>query len=293
MKLKMLSPLVVLFTLLAGWAAAAAGPGEPGSASGTFTIDGKAVALRHAYAMRQPNTFDEKKNDTAILLTENPLPDKKLEGLKDLESASWEKGSSLLLTLDDTGRAIREVVHHSALGEKSLQMSGMTNSEVRIGSQTKDAIAGSAATPKEGDFLGHRYSSDVTFNAPIRDAFREPPPPDAKTGQKLPPGGGEPGKAWRAVHDAILRRDLPALKKMSRPGELPDLPDDELKKGLELMALMSPEKIVIEEGYVSGDEAVLYMTGMQAGEKQYGSVRMTRMGGAWRPAGEKWSNKKP
>ena len=96
-----------------------------------------------------------------------------------------------------------------------------------------------------------------------------------------------------ALHEAILRKDLAAIRKMSLPGEMPDMSDEDLRKGLELMALMSPEKIVIEDGYVRGDDAVLYMSGIQGGEKQYGVVRLSRTGGNWRPAGEKWSNTPP
>jgi hypothetical protein len=265
----------------------------PGEATGSFSIDGKAVSLHHAYAMTQPSDFDETKTDTAILLTEDPLPDKAMENLKDLESAAMGKGNSLLLKLDESGQAIREVVHHSALGDGSLQMSGMTHSEIHVASRSTDAISGSASTAKEEEFLKHPYKSDVRFHAVIRRAFREPPAPDAATGKRLPPGGGEPGKAWMALHQAILRKDLAAIKKMSLPGEMPDMSDEDLKKGLELMAAMAPEKIVIEEGYVRDDDAVLYMTGMQGGEKQYGTVRLSRVAGNWRPAGEKWSNTPP
>jgi hypothetical protein len=289
--------LRAFFVLFAGWVLAgtarAADPIAEGAASGGFALDGKIIALHYAYAMRQQSDFDEKKTDTAILLTEVPVSDKTLEGLKDLEAAARGKDNSLLLKLDDGGHAIREVVHHSVLGETSLQMSGMTHSEVRIASQSKDSISGSAATTGEEKFLEYRYKSDVTFHARIRDAVREPPVPDAKTGRKLPPGGGEPGKAWMALHDAILKRDLATVKKLAGTGSMPELSDEDLKKGLELMVLMSPEKAVFEDGYVAGDDAVLYLTGTQEGEKQYGTVRMTRAGGTWRPAGEKWSNKKP
>src|SRR5258708_29471152 len=103
MKLKKASCLLIVF--FASWAAAgtlrASDSPVPGSASGTFSIDGKAVALHHAYAMRQPDVFDETKTDLAILLTEEPVPDKTLEGLKDLEGASWGKGSSLFLRLNE------------------------------------------------------------------------------------------------------------------------------------------------------------------------------------------------
>ena len=274
-------------------AARAAVTVAPGEADGSFSIDGKTVSLHHAYAMTQPSDFDETKTDTAILLTEDPLPAKAFEELKDLESAAQGKGNSLLLKLDDSGRAIREVVHHAALGDGSLQMSGMTNSEVHVAARTVDAISGSVATAKEEEFLKHRYRSDVRFHALLREAYREPPAPDTATGQKLPPGGGEPGKAWMALHQAILRKDIAAIKKMGPPGEMPDMSDEDLKKGLDLLALMTPEKIVIEDGYVRGDDAVLYMSGMQGGEKQYGTVRLKRTNGSWRPAGEKWSNTPP
>ena len=172
-------------------------------------------------------------------------------------------------------------------------MSGMTHSDVRVAARSAGAISGSVSTAKEEEFLKHSYKTDVRFHAVLRESFREAPAPDAKTGRKLPAGGGEPGKAWMALHAAILRKDVAMIRKMSRPGEMPDMSDDDLKKGLELMAAMTPEKIVIEGGYVRDDDAVLYMTGLQGGEKQYGTVRLSRIAGSWRPAGEKWSNTPP
>ena len=68
--------------------ASPSGAPKPGQASGSFSVDGTAVALRYAYAMVQPDVFDEKKTNTAILLTARPLPDAALAGAKDLESAA-------------------------------------------------------------------------------------------------------------------------------------------------------------------------------------------------------------
>jgi hypothetical protein len=185
------------------------------------------------------------------------------------------------------------VIPHSALGGGNLQMSGMTHSEIHVTSRGRDAISGSVSTPKEEEFLEHRFRSDASFHATIRDAVREAPAPDAKTGTKLPAGGGDPGKAWLALHEAIVKKDLAAVKKLAGPGSIPELSDEDLKKGLEMMAALSPEKIKIEDGYVSGDDAVLYLTGTLGGEKQYGTVRMEKSSGSWKPAGEKWSNTKP
>ena len=287
-------PSIVLAGTVLGTAfVAAVPPPSPGSASGTFSIDGKTVELRYAYAMAQPNTFDEKKTDTAILLTDKEVPESAFAGLKDLESAGrGQTRNSVLFVLGEDGQARREVIHHAALGESNLQISGMTHSDVKITARTVDRIEGSAQTSGAEDFLKHKYQLKAQFQAVIRQAHRDPPPPNAKTGQKLPPGGGEPGKAYLALQDAIRKQDIAAIKKM-KPADMPDMSDEDLKKGLALMAAMTPEKISIDEGYVAGDAAVLYVSGLLEKEKQYGTVNLKKVGGAWHPAGEKWSNTPP
>lgn len=278
-------------------AAAASGspaePGSPGTASGTFSIDGKAIELHFAYAMAQANPFDEKKTDTAILLTDRPLPEAAFSGVKDLEAAGrLEPRNSVLFVLDETGQAMREVVHHDVLGDMSLQMSGMTHAEITLKPRAGDRIEGSARTKGPEDFLKHKYEVKAQFTALVRQARRDAPPPDAKTGQKLPSGGGEPGKAYLALQEAIRKKDLAAIRK-AKPADAPDMSDEDLRKGLEIMAAMTPAKISIDDGYVAGDAAVLYVSGVLEGEKQYGTVKLAKVGGAWRPAGESWSNKPP
>ena len=268
-------------------------PAATGTASGSFSVDGKKIELHHAYAMTQANPFDEKKTDTAILLTDKPLPEAAFAGVKDLEAAGrLEPRNSVLFVLDESGEARREVVHHDTLGDMSLQMSGMTHADVTIKSRTGDRIEGSAQTKGPEDFLKHKYEVKAQFQAPLRQAHRDAPPPDAKTGKKLPQGGGEPGKAYLALQDAIRKKDLAFIRK-AKPADQPDMSDEDLRKGLEIMAAMTPPKITIDDGYVAGDAAVLYVSGVLEGEKQYGTVKLARLGGAWRPAGESWSNKPP
>jgi hypothetical protein len=272
-----------------------ASPESPaaGTASGSFAIDGKTVKLAYAYAMAQPSTFDEKKSDTVILLTDKPIPESVFEKLKDLEDVDrGQKRNSILFKLDESGSAIREVIHHETLGDASLQMSGMTHADVKTGVRTKDRIEGAAQTKGDEEFLHHKYQVNARFNASIRQARQEEPLPDAKTGQKLTAGGGEPGKAYLALHAAIQKKDLAAVRKM-KPADMPDMPDEELKKGLELMAIMTPAKVTINDGYVKGDTAVLYVSGTQEGQKQYATIRMARSSGAWHVGDEKWSDKPP
>jgi len=55
------------------WAATAFA--QPGTATGTMTVNGQRFALRHAYASVQPGSFDEKTEDVRVLLSDIPLDD--------------------------------------------------------------------------------------------------------------------------------------------------------------------------------------------------------------------------
>ena len=42
-----------------------------GKAFGSVSLNGEKIELNHAYALAQPNTFDEKKLDIAVLLIDH------------------------------------------------------------------------------------------------------------------------------------------------------------------------------------------------------------------------------
>lgn len=264
----------------------------PGQASGSFSIDGKPVVLKHAIAMSQPNRFDEKKRDIAILLSPSPVSDRALEGQSDLERVARDLQTYALFKVDDSGKPITEVLAHPALGEQRLQMSGFTRAELKAVTLRKDRIEGSFETKQPEDFLKHQYRIKVAFNALIRQATLPAPLPDAKTGKKLPADGGEPGHAYLAWQEAVRKRDLAAIRRL-KPASMPDLPDDKLKKAIETMVEMSPKEIKLVEGYQKGDLAALYVVGVEDGEKQYGTIRMEKTGDVWRVTDEKWSDQPP
>ena len=55
------------------WATAASA--QPGTVTGTMTVNGKPFALRHAYASVHPGLLDEKTEDVRVLLSDVPLDD--------------------------------------------------------------------------------------------------------------------------------------------------------------------------------------------------------------------------
>ena len=171
-------------------------------------------------------------------------------------------------------------------------MSGFTNAKFTPGPAAKERIEGAFATKGEEDFAQHKYTLAVSFNANLVKAVLPEPLPNAQTGQKLPPGGGDPGKAYLAFQTAIQKKDLAAIKKL-KPADAPDIPDEQLKGMLEMMAAMTPKDVKIAEGYVKGDVAVLYLTATQDGKPRYGTVEIRRASGVWWGVKESWSDTPP
>lgn len=66
-----------------------------------------------------------------------------------------------------------------------------------------------------------------------------------------------------------------------------------MKAGLEFMASMQPDQPKITSGFVRGDRAVLYVTGVQERATQYGTVEVVRKNGAWVVMRQSWSDAPP
>lgn len=290
---KLAPACAIVFLAAAFLSAGAPGNPEPGSATGTLTIDGKALRLACSYAMSQPNSMDPAKTDVAILITGSPLPNRTMKNLQDLYEATKDLNGFAYYVIDDTGKPTYEVVAHPSLGDTRLQMSGFTHASVTFKSLGMDKVAGSVDTKGPQDFLDHKYLIGVTFSAPVAEAAKPEPLPTAATGTKLPPDGGEPGAAYFAFEAAIRNKDLATVRKM-KPAEEPDLTDEELTQRLELLSLLMATDVQITDGYIDGDHAVLYLTGMSEGEKQYGTAELVKTPETgWTMSKQNWSNVPP
>jgi hypothetical protein len=152
-----------------------------GTASGTLTLNGKSVPLRYAYAMAQPNTFDASKNDTAILLTEKPLPEGAIDEIGDLQEAAHDviRGRKhegmAYFKINNAGKPIYELIDHPALlgGQyRQIQMSGFTHADFAPKQMGPDRVEGTFATSKPEDFMSYKYEIKVAFSAPLMNARR-------------------------------------------------------------------------------------------------------------------------
>ncbi|NJD55809.1 MAG: nuclear transport factor 2 family protein [Nitrospirae bacterium] len=267
-------------------------PAESGSASGTVTIDGSKLRLKHAYGMAQPNTFDKQKTDIAVLITEQPLPEDALSELEDLMDATQKQHNWVFFKINAEGKPIYEVLDHPKLGNSHLMMSGFTHAAFTAKTLGKGRVEGTFETGKAVDFMGYQYEIKVVFQTPLVQAKLPEPLPDEKSGSSLPAGGGKPGKAYLAYVKAILTGDVKSIRRFLSPDKA-DLTDDELKEGLELLRQMTPEDLKIIKGFTAGDRAVLYVAGTVEKEKEYGTIEMKKTGGEWQIVRESWSNTLP
>lgn len=264
-----------------------------GKASGSLTIDGKSIPLKYSYAMAQPNTFDKDKTDIAVLLTEGPLAEDALNNAEELQDAARKLHGWVLFKIDDQGKPIYEVIDHPAIGEERLMMSGFTHAKFTPKKIGKDNVGGSFFTGKAEDFMNHKYEVKADFSAPLLQAKRPEPLPDAKTGKALPGDGGDPGKAYRAYLKAIRDKDITGLRSMATNVQSQSATDEDLRQMIELMAIMTPADPKITRGFVKGDRAVLYLEGTLEGEKRYGTVQFAKEKKMWRIEKEGWSNTPP
>ncbi len=263
-----------------------------GAATGFMSLDGEKIALRYAYVMSQPNTFDPKKIDIAVLLTEKPIPESAFNEIEELTYATRKQKNWVYYEINEKQEPIHEMIDHPATGDKRLIMSGFTHANFTARAFGKDRVAGIFQTEKPEDFMGRAYEIKAEFSGLVRQAKLPEPLPDEKTGKPLPAGGGEPGKAYNVFVKAIRDKDLTTLRKMA-PSPDEDVPDSELKEMLEFMAKTTPKNQKITKGYIKGDRAVLYVTGTLEGETQYGTMEMVQKDGIWLMKNESWSNVPP
>ena len=128
------------------------------------------------------------------------------------------------------------------------------------------------STAPESPVLKEPHPYDFTFKAPLSDL-------NAPIGDPLPPGGGEPGKAYIAWVEAVHSGDPQRLKPLVSP---------ELAEELELMKSMTPTDLKILSGSSDGKTAILEVEGKMEGETLRGEITLSKEGEHWMATKTSW-----
>ncbi|MGN6519165.1 MAG: hypothetical protein ACTHK2_07055 [Dokdonella sp.] len=249
-------------------------------ADGSCTLynDGKAIALKHAYAYRMPDPFDKGKQITRIVFADRPIDAAALADASDRDSAiddQLHEATRVDLNLEADG-SVQNVNTH--IGYSSGSQSGSGWYTVSLKRNDDKRVEGSFRSNDEEDKKSGRYY-DLAF------ALDLPGAPDL--GPALPANGGEQGKAYLAYLASLRKGDIDAMAKAMTKTRADELLAHRNDADFKMMfgfiqgqALRDPKYV---RGNAKGDRAKLEYTGKDAdGNAVTSTVSMLREGGAWK-----------
>lgn len=111
----------------------------------------------------------------------------------------------------------------------------------------------------------------------------------AEKGRRLPPGGGEPGRAYMAYNKALRGADLEGLRKTDATLAEASAKDlDEIRPLLRLMSAGAPADLKILGGTGDRGVAMLELEAVVMGEKKKGWAEMKLLAGSWKVVRDGW-----
>lgn len=140
-----------------------------GTATGTFTVQGKATPMAYAYASAKADASDKSKEEIHVIVSDVALDDKVLTdptpfGLQDLTKANKLHGIKFIINPEK--QVISTSMYDAAFKMGSVSVAG-SDIKLEVQTLTKTNIAGKLYTAKAGDFNGVPYQYNFTFSAPI------------------------------------------------------------------------------------------------------------------------------
>jgi hypothetical protein len=162
MKLRTICVSAALFVI--SFSLAALGQ-QAGTASGTLTVNGKAVQLKHAYAQVSKNNPEDSDEFVRVLLSDVAIPPLRMsdDALRRMAKEGKLHAVEVSLTKDDTTNA---TVFDPSIDDGYVPAAG---SNLKFEPQVFDGktVAGRLFTEEEGSFFDTHYQFDVTFRAPV------------------------------------------------------------------------------------------------------------------------------
>jgi len=258
---------IVVFLLLSPCAVAA---GVSGSLQKEFFGEVKTMTVSDGYAFNAPDTFDESKEVTLVILSEQPFSKDGLESARDREDVISERlrGMNSAYVKLSIGHEYNTLESANFFFPDSGNISTSGNTLGKLTRFDGERVAGSLS------------DSDIQFDLPIAA------PPELPEAVTLPADGGEPGRAYIAMTEAIASGDVDTLIRYSRPEAAEAMSEQrnspEFAEELKFLQEMSAGAVQVTGGDQFGEDlAVLKIEGETAGEKFTGEVTMKKGSNGW------------
>jgi hypothetical protein len=158
-------------------AAGAQEGGAAGSASGEMRVNGRSIALGHAYLFHAPDRWKETEVNAVVLITPQPLDRAKLEASKTLAEAIELAGDHVALEVRAGGGQADLRICHPEFGEGRCYSTTISPPEWSPSEAVAGRVAGSVRTftgREEEIFQGdYKLFYELRFDAaPVRDFDR-------------------------------------------------------------------------------------------------------------------------
>jgi hypothetical protein len=278
----------LLFSAIPTFAADAAG-----TATGSFTVNGKSTPLKYAVAVEKPGSFDKNKKEVHLLISNVQISAATLAdpfGLMKLPDD--QKLIGIEVSIADDGEVVSGQLYNPAFVKIGGSFSSTGTHELQKGKEwTKTKVSGKLSSKKD-TFSDYTYEYSASFSTPISDPKAAKAAALAASGAKaLGSGGGAPGDAYRKYIAAMRSGDLKAIRKAVAKERTKDMDRPEFPQMLSMIQEMMPKNIKVTGGNGTASTATLDVTGEEADKtKSKGTVEMVLEEGTWRVSKESWSS---
>ena len=136
------------------------------SVDGKLTVAGQSVKLTQAYAYSAKGFFDEKKDDTVVLLTDRAITDSQIrDGFALRKLVDDNKLSYVQETINAAGQIINFTVGNHGF---KMSPSGGSTEHKFDGKLAGKTISGKVFTNGPQEFFGTKYEYTATFSAGVQ-----------------------------------------------------------------------------------------------------------------------------
>jgi len=248
--------------------------------SGYFRMADNKQEYKHAVALSRESNSEPGKREVNIYLTTHPVDPTKAIGGFDLDSGITDQlrevnGGMTRVSVNADGS---EGGIWFWVSEPSDTFNTSGYGKFTLTTNTPTRIEGSHVLAEPEDFFDKSYQFDLKFAVDVTSADF--------SGDPLPAGGGEAGKAYLAYVEAVKKGDAEYLR--SQLGEMAEwmMPKDNeesTKSYIEGLRFGVPVSAKVGGGWSQGERAILKVEGKDSdGNTQRGVVLMVKDGERWK-----------
>jgi hypothetical protein len=258
-----------------------------GTVAGQFKLEsGGMIAPKAAAAFPVREQYDARTESVEIVLSTTPIDAVAAANALNphtdaINQDALRQDNYILMWVTPDGRLSMNATFRATMSQYLDRTDAWGSLKATLTTNTPEHIAGRIFTSAPVKVMsGESYTCDITFAVDVTSPA---------VGTPLPPGGGEPSRAFAGVMAAAQKKNWPALRDSvsERVRKMFDAdyrtPEENLEYAIEFLKTSLPKVgRKVTRGILRGEIATLEIEGeMFAGQKAVYFVRMVKSKGRW------------